>query len=279
MYQYNLNQFKKNKVATDRLTKEINESEIIVQLNYINTDYITVDIYFESDLLIDDKSILDNIVANHSGEPLPPEPIIVRTEVLTEHLKYVETGDVTQGLFSAESVVIDIHSGQTEIIKDISWKFTVAIKSGTIGVNNNMIGDELEILVSPNTIVGALISTLNVGDTTISVSPTVIQNIKRGYYIGLFNVLGGIELGRVIEIGSNYVKIDKPSTEFANNGSYVTMTAKIIPYLYFSDLSTIEIGKDIPTGQRLPANTIIRIKYKNNNNSTKKVSFFVEYLY
>jgi len=279
LYQYNLSQFKKSKVSLDRLTKEINDSTIAIGLDYINSDQITVDIYFVSSLIIFDRELLDTIVANHTGEALPQEPIIVRTEVLTEHLKYVEKGDVTQGLFSAESIVIDVPSDQVEVIKDISWKFNISIKSGTIGVSNNMIGDELEILISPNTIVGVLTSVLNEGDSIVYVSQTVTQNAKIGYYIGLHNILGGIELGRVIEIGTNYIKLDRLSSQYANIGSYVSITVKIIPYLYFSDLATIEIGKDISTGQRLPANTLIRIKYKNNNNTTKKASFFVEYLY
>jgi len=276
MYQYNLSQFKKNRVSVDRLTKEINESSITIELNYINTDYIKVDMYFFSGLTTSDVTILDTIVANHSGDPLPEEPKIVRTEVLTEHLKYVESGDVTQGLFAAESIVIDVPSGETTVIRDISWKFIVSIKSGTLGVSESMIGDELEIQVSPNTIVGALMYDIRTGDTTLFVSPTVIQNMKRGYYIGLLN---GTKLGRVSEIGDTYVIVDTPSTVNVSAGNYVTLTVKIIPYLYFADMSTVEIGKNIPAGQRLPANTVIRIVYKNNNATAKKVSFFAEYLY
>jgi len=143
-----------------------------------------------------------------------------------------------------------------------------------------MINDELEIEVSPNTLIGALISNMSTGDTKLYVSQTVIDNLKLGNYVGLYQTgTTYIELGRVVEIGENYVVTDTPSTVSANAGSYISMSFKIIPYMYINSPSRIEIGKDIPTGQRIPANTIIRVIYKNNNSTNKKVSILVEYLY
>jgi len=103
-YEYNLSDFPNDKVSVDRLTEEIRTSLIITALDYINNNLNIVDIFFKSDLSTNDKTILDNIVSNHSGEPLPNAPQVVKSEVLTEHLKYVESGDLTQGLFCAESV-------------------------------------------------------------------------------------------------------------------------------------------------------------------------------
>lgn len=280
-YKYSLEQFKNKKVSSDRLTQEIRKSDIIISIDRIDTFSNIVDIIFKSGLTEGEIGILDVIVSEHDGTPLVDNtPIIVRSEVLTEHLKYVETGEVTQGFFAAETILLDISSGDTQKTTDVSWKFDVGLISGVIGVSANMIGDEMEVHIAPNTLIGAIIAPLSIGDEKIYVSPTVTENIKIGYYFGIYQPGNtGIELGRIVEKGSGYVVIDKPSTVDANPGTYVAMCIKIIPYVYFNHSSVIEIGKEIPTAQRIPKNTIIRINYKNNNSVAKKISFFLEYLY
>lgn len=62
-------------------------------------------------------------------------------------------------------------------------------------------------------------------------------------------------------------------------GSYLSMSTTLIRNLYLHSQHTVDIGKTLPTGQRIPANVPIRILYHNNNGVQKKISFFVEYLY
>lgn len=276
-YQYNLVQFKNKIVSVDRLTQEIQSSEITIVLDYINTYNSYVDIFFKAELPTNDKLLLDGIVANHSGELLPEESPIVRTEVLTEHMQYVEAGTTTQGLFACESIVVDVASGDTIKIVDVSWKFNTALKTGTLPVSQDMVGDELIIEIGSNTLIGAVAIPVNPGDDTIYVSPTVLQNIKVGYYLDLYP--SQTELGRVIQVNTNNIKLDRTVSSALSPGTYLSMTVKIIPYLYFSTPTTIDIGKTMPTGNRIPANVKIRIKYYNNNGKAKKMSFFVEYLF
>jgi hypothetical protein len=65
--------FPNHRVDSNRLTEEINDSEIQTELDYISTYLDDCAIWFASDLSGTDKAILDGIVAVHSGEPvLPP---------------------------------------------------------------------------------------------------------------------------------------------------------------------------------------------------------------
>lgn len=73
--------------------------------------------------------------------------------------------------------------------------------------------------------------------------------------------------------------LGSPSDVSANAGSYIAMCAKLIPNLYLHSIDKIEIGKDLPTGQRIPKNLPVRVHYHNNNSTAKKISFFVEFLY
>jgi len=282
-YNYELTQFPNDKCNTDTLSTQIRNSTIKVALDFINESLGFVSIFFKAALDTQDEGVLNDIVVHHTGEPSVETPTIVKADILTEAIKFVEAGDTTQGLYSAKSLIMDISSGEAEQITDFTWPYDIAIMSGTLGVSNDMLGDELSIDIGPNTLVGALIAPLNVGDTSIYVSPTVLENIKKGFYIGLYNAGGdtGVEIAQVIDRddANSKLMLGAPSDVSANAGSYIAMCAKLIPNLYLHSIDKIEIGKDLPTGQRIPKNLPVRVDYHNNNSLAKKISFFVEFLY
>jgi len=71
-YTYSISEDTPNdKVASDRLTQEIRDSDIVTALDYINTDGDELDIWMKDELSSGDETILDGIVSTHSGEPLP----------------------------------------------------------------------------------------------------------------------------------------------------------------------------------------------------------------
>lgn len=64
-------------VATDRLSIEIKDSAIVTALDYINTSSDDCDIWFKDALSGGDETILDGLVAVHSGEVLPSDGLSV----------------------------------------------------------------------------------------------------------------------------------------------------------------------------------------------------------
>jgi hypothetical protein len=70
------NDFPNHKVDSSRLTTEIQASEIATALDHIDTGGDNCDIWFKGTLTTNDISILNGVVASHSGEPLnPPQPV------------------------------------------------------------------------------------------------------------------------------------------------------------------------------------------------------------
>lgn len=59
--------YTKSPVAVDRLVQEIQLSAIVTVLDHVSTLDSALSIFFVSDLSAGDKTILDTIVANHSG--------------------------------------------------------------------------------------------------------------------------------------------------------------------------------------------------------------------
>ena len=281
-YTYLLSQFPNNKIDITTLSEQIMASAITVAFDYIAASPAQATIYFKAELSPTDVSVLDEVVAAHTGVPGIPEIQIVKSEVLTEHIKFVEAGDTTQGMYAVESIIVDVSANETEKYTDFSWQFDVALMSGTLDVTDDMVGDKLMVEVGPNTLIGAIIQPLSVGDTSMYVSPTVLENIKTGFFIGLYGGPGnnGTEISQVIDVDApNYALTINPSDVSANAGSYIAMCAKIIQNITLTAPTTIEIGKTITTGQRIPRGLPVRVHYWNNNGIAKIVSFLVEYLY
>jgi hypothetical protein len=72
--------FPNQAVDVDRLTAEIQESAIVTALDYINVFGDVCDIWFKAPLSAGDKTILDGLVAAHSGEEYPAPPTVVTTK-------------------------------------------------------------------------------------------------------------------------------------------------------------------------------------------------------
>ena len=71
-YRYLISEsFPNHQVASDRFTLEIDTSPIAVKLDHISTVDDECFVVFRADLSQGDKRTLDNLVQNHSGEPLP----------------------------------------------------------------------------------------------------------------------------------------------------------------------------------------------------------------
>ena len=73
-YSYEISAFPNLKVDSNRLTLEIQSSAIVVALDYLDTSEVGCDIWFKDELSVVDKTILDGVVAAHSGEPIAPDP-------------------------------------------------------------------------------------------------------------------------------------------------------------------------------------------------------------
>ena len=80
MYSYPITGFPNHKVSTDSLSLAIRSSAIVTALDYINTDPSNCDIYFKASLSDGDKTLLDGIVAVHSGQSLDPDPTLVKID-------------------------------------------------------------------------------------------------------------------------------------------------------------------------------------------------------
>ena len=79
-YTYAVTDFLNDKVQTDRLTQEINSSAIVTTLESIGLDDVECRVQFQDVLSGGDETILDGLVAAHTGAP----PTIVNVSTQTQ---------------------------------------------------------------------------------------------------------------------------------------------------------------------------------------------------
>jgi len=272
-YNYNLSEFLNNILDIPRLTQEIQNNDILtIALDYINLKQYTCTITFKAELSIEQHEELTYIVNNHSGES-SSEIEITDVHIMSQDPR--RSSLTTGGHFCGESFHLHVPAAIGSYDLDISFPFPIALLSGEWVSTAAMNEDVAEICLYPNTIIGAIIAPTVIGEDIIYVSPTVIDNIQVGFHVSI----GDIELGRVYEIGENYIKIDRPLDTIYPAMSYINMCIKIINNYLFNSDTVMSFGKDVPDSEILPANTTIKVTYNNLNGLEKLFTLYIAYLY
>jgi len=97
-------------LSVDRLTQEIQQSAIVTSLNHIDSLGDQVSIWFNAALSGGDETLLDGIVAAHTGVPLAQPPLLVSMDETktADDVLIVDTA-LRRGKPGAESVTIVTH--------------------------------------------------------------------------------------------------------------------------------------------------------------------------
>jgi len=185
----------------------------------------------------------------------------------------------TGGHFQADDFVIDVPAGQSDPpVKNISWPFPVSILAAKFSAPGFCLEDELEVQVAPGTVIGALTNPETAGAVTLRASSTVTANIAVGYWVDV----GGQDCGRCLEISvtAGTIKVETALAADKSAGTLVKMTVKMMPRKIISADLPMVVGDSKIGGSYMPANTVIRVIYKNIKHSgPRRFPFSIELLY
>jgi hypothetical protein len=117
-YTYSINNdFINQKIDSARLTSEISHSNIIIALDYIATNGDDCDIYFKAELDGYNQSILDGVIAVHSGDPVVDDLFrVILDEKKDDQGRLITVPEMRRG----EEVVITTHN----FCDPVSWYST-----------------------------------------------------------------------------------------------------------------------------------------------------------
>jgi hypothetical protein len=169
-------------------------------------------------------------------------------------------------------------------IHDFSWPMTLLLwRTGFLSEITH-IGDVVSTIISPDLIIGVLTEDANIGDTELSINPEVFlfPKFTNGIELKLDDTSKTEKPGRLIGIDSENSKITIESSLTQN---FVSGTMLRLNICTVKDASVRHANVSIGIGTKgfssieIPANTIVRFEYKNNNGLEKEVYIEMEYNY
>lgn len=184
-----------------------------------------------------------------------------------------EPPGVTGGHFDTETLAFEItHTQNTWAYQDFTYPYPISIFSTGWEGKEFQYLDEVYVEIAPDTIVGAIAANVAVNDTVITVSSTVLENIEIGYHACIDDGTNISDLGRVLDVDevNSQITVETGATNAHTAGqgppdtAYIRMTIRMVRWLKLGGGNgTVLLGTDVIGGSAVPANTIIRVHYKN----------------
>lgn len=283
-YTYSIaNDFPNGAVAPAKLKREISASSIVTALDRIDTAGDVCDVWFKDPLSAGDKTTLDNdttapsggLIGAHDGVAvtLVPEEVVIQEEE-------IKTGGHFQSHGYKDN--IPATSGWYDM-PDITWPYPITLLAAEAKAMSANDGDHIEFVVGPDVTVGSISSDVTASDTVINVSQSVLDNVAVGKFICLDDGTNVDDCGRVTAVdktaGTITVETATANGFAAATPTLVKMTTKMAVNIELSSDHRIALGESKIGGSYVPANTVLRMRYYNQNGSAKSFKFYLEYLY
>ena len=282
-------------VDLNRFSQEIADDLVIsIALDHVYVDASNnLDVWFKAALSGAEKAVLDGIVNSHVDTPLPENESRL-VEILEESVDPLQR---TGGHFQARTLDLTIPAGTPGAVtsENFSWPHPVSLLDARVIIDAGHAGDTVDFCVAPDTIIGIIVADVAAGDKNFRVSQTVLDNTFIGAELKLLDGTNTNSVGRVLEFGYNdgygdpyggddldrlRVETGTINSFTAATPTYVQQTVMMIREFMFPDHGgVIEIGASKIGASYLPADTIIRIDYANNDGVAKKLNVICEYLY
>lgn len=142
-------------------------------------------------------------------------------------------------------------------------------------------GDKFDVIVNPDTTIGMITQVVNTGDKNIHVSQTVIEYLKPGMFATLSDDTNKNDLGMILNVNTetSTITTDLATTNSFEINSLINMNLYVVKDYPLEDPWKHEIGYGAFGGKFVPANTIFRLIYHNNNGVAKTFSYSYEITY
>ena len=177
---------------------------------------------------------------------------------------------------------LNIYSGDTISELNLTWDTNVDILLSKAFLSRVQEGDFIDLFIIPlnDGIVGAITSNSISGQSIISVSSTVIQNVKIGYFLKIGTENNYYEI-KSVDIVNNQITLETNLTETKTAGTYVKLRVAFLKDCYVFNNNEFSVGADIAGGMGLPKGYSLHIHYNHISPATSdySINFNVVYKY
>ena len=211
---------------------------------------------------------------------------------LNDETKFYEDRTVVNEFPIAENVIIKEFSTTTGSYRTKGYKFTatanqitnydfslpydIEILAGEIWSKKSLDGDEIELIISPDTVVGVVTEAALIGTSTIKVSPTVIANLKNGRHVKFGTATDEYA---VVTVNSDSIDISPALVSAVSVNDFVKMSIKMVETVTLYNDTNLRLGWTKIGSSAVPKNTTIRCTYNNKDTTNKEIYFYMDILY
>lgn len=265
-YEYSISGDTSNgKVEEDVLGSEVQVSDIITALDYISTSGDALDVYMKDTLSPGDEASLNTVVSDHEGIPATPPPDEVVIKEFSE----------TSGAYKTKGYnFLAIKNATTDYT--FSFPYDVEVLAGEVWTKNSIDGDELELIIAPDTTIGIVTVAGSVDDSEVKVNSTVLDNIRSGRHVKF-----GSDTDEYVVTSktADGIEISPNLINAVSVTDAVKMSVKMVESMkLYADID-LRLGWTKIGSSFVGQNTPIRVSYTNVDSVDKDIYFYMDILY
>lgn len=189
--------------------------------------------------------------------------------------EYIDTG----GFFQTHSYKLLCTPGTT--VHDYTFPYPITALSVKFTTESQHTDDQLLMEVAPDTLIGVVTVGVSENDAVFTVSDTVMDNVSLGHFIKITDGVNTDDLGKVITVNTttNQITLNTACTHSFPAGAYILLTVRVIDNYTIGYPGRYILGESKIGGSYVPKDTVVRVKYINNGESTKNFYSILEMLY
>lgn len=198
----------------------------------------------------------------------------------------VEVIDSTYGQSQHTTLNMNISSGDPNsvTVHDFSWPIDIKVWKVYFVPGPEHVGDTVEVIIDPDRVIGTLQEEAEMGDTELYVNAEAFDdsNLMRGVEVVLDDTIDQENVGRLIGYDRDTMKmvVENPLTyDFAVGTKFAINSCMVKDAYIDRSLIPYPICEKGLWGLRIPANTLMRIIWKNSDGQTKDIHLAMEYNY
>ena len=217
---------------------------------------------------------------NNVEHEIDPDQIVVIDSISSNSVDINQETIDTGGHYRTQAGIICAEPMQTTS-QVLSWPYTITVMNFSLCTDENSDNCVIEAISAENTIIGALIQNANISDTSIYVSPTVIENIHVGFQVSIFDGVSSIKVGECILKGSNYITLSAPLPQNFSAGQYVQMSVAIVKDFHVMANCSYDLARKTVKGSTIFPGVSITVRSTNNSTAgnCSCIQYTYEYLY
>ena len=169
----------------------------------------------------------------------------------------------------------------TVTLDDTTFKYDINILSFHADISNANTGDMFEVVIMPKGPIGLLITDLSIGNTVITLPPTLVPYFPIGACPIFISASTGHkeECSEIISITGNQITLEHPIASNFLTGDYILFAIKKIQTYYLNVAFHYTIGNYLRASFFPSALLKAQIRYTNNSDQQKDFIVGIDYLY